>query len=323
MEPVDAGYPRLLKEVRSPPGLDVAGELGADDEVVAIVGSRLSSPYGEEIAYEMAAELVSAGFVVASGLARGIDACAHRGALDAGGRTIAVMGTGRDRIYPGEHFYLARRVAEQGALITQFPPDAAPQPSHFPTRNQTLSGLSLGVVVVEAKRRSGAMLTAGSAADQGRLVMAVPGSVHSPTSAGCHDLLRDGAHLVVSAEQVVQEIRGDPLFVLLGGQKTATAPTEYGDLRDAILSVLRSQRLSLDQLCNRLGAPARDVATAAAQLRLDGVISLREGRYSVAGNRNRTGPSASGRASTTWPATALGRLDRPRPSGMPQLDAGL
>jgi predicted Rossmann fold nucleotide-binding protein DprA/Smf involved in DNA uptake len=153
--------------------------------------------------------------------------------------------------------------------------------------------------------------------------MAVPGSVHSPTSAGCHDLLRDGAHLVVSAEQVVQEIRGDPLFVLLGGQKTAAKQTEYGDLRDALLSVLRSQRLSLDQLCTRLGAPARDVATAAAQLRLDGVISLREGHYSVAGNRNRVGPSASGRASTTWPATAHRRVARPRPSGMPQLDAGL
>jgi DNA processing protein len=323
IEPVDAGYPQLLKEVRSPPGLDVAGELRPEDEVVAIVGSRLSSPYGEEIAYEMAAELVSAGFVVASGLARGIDACAHRGALDAGGRTIAVMGTGRDRIYPGEHFYLARRIAEQGALITQFPPHAVPLPSHFPTRNQTLSGLSLGVVVVEAKRRSGAMLTAGSAADQGRLVMAVPGSVHSPTSAGCHELLRDGAHLVVSAEQVVQEIRADPLFVLLGGQETAAAPAEYGDLRDALLRVLRSQRLSLDQLCTRLGAPARDVATAAAQLRLDGVLSLREGLYSVAGNRNRLGQSASGGASSTCPPTALGRATRPRLSGMPQLDAGL
>ena len=285
VEPAGAAYPLLLKEVSSPPGLDVAGELRADDEVVAIVGSRLSSPYGEDLAYEMAAELVSAGFVVASGLAKGIDACAHRGALDAGGRTIAVMGTGRDRVYPGEHFYLARRIADQGALITQFPPEAAPQPSHFPSRNQTLSGLSLGVVVVEAKRCSGAMLTAGSAADQGRLVMAVPGSVHSPTSAGCHELLRDGAHLVVSAEQVVQEIRRDPLFRLLGDQMPAVAPAEYGDLRDALLRTLRSQRLTLDQICTRIGAPARDVATAAAQLRLDGAVSLREGLYSVASNR--------------------------------------
>src|SRR5437660_655481 len=123
------------------------------------------------------------------------------------------------------------RVAAHGALSTEFPTNAVPQPSHFPTRNPTLGGLSLRVVVVEAKRRSGAMLTAGSAADQGRLVMAVPGSVYSPTSAGCHNLLRDGAHLVVSAEQVVQEIRGDPLIVLLGAQETAPAPAEYGDLR--------------------------------------------------------------------------------------------
>jgi DNA processing protein len=274
--------------VSSPPGLDVAGELRPDDEMVAIVGSRLSSPYGEDLAYEMAAELASAGYVVASGLARGIDACAHRGALDAGGRTIAVMGTGRDRVYPGEHFYLARRIADQGALITQFPPDMAPHPSNFPTRNQTLSGLSLGVVVVEAKVRSGAMLTAGSAAEQGRLVMAVPGSVHSPTSGGCHELIRDGAHLVVSTEQVVQEIRRDPLFRLLGGPAPDAPPPKYGDIRDAILRSLNSRSLTLDQVCTRLGAPARDVATAVAQLRLDGVISLREGLYGVASNRAKT-----------------------------------
>src|SRR6202171_3074593 len=192
LQPDDDGYPALLREIQRPPGLDVAGDLDGGDEVVAIVGSRLSSPYGEDLAYEMAAELASSGIVVASGLARGIDACAHRGALDAGGRTIAVMGTGRDRMYPIEHLALARRISGQGALVTQFEPDSAPVRTTFPTRNQTLSGLSLGVVVVEAKRRSGAMLTAGSAADQGRLVMAVPGSVHSPTSAGCHDLLQIG-----------------------------------------------------------------------------------------------------------------------------------
>jgi DNA processing protein len=129
------------------------------------------------------------------------------------------------------------------------------------------------------------MLTAGAAADQGRLVMAVPGSVHSTTSAGCHELLRDGAHLVVFAEQVGQELRRDPLFRLLGDQMPAAAPAEYGDLRDALLRTLRSQRLTLDQICTRIGAPARDVATAAAQLRLDGAVLLREGLYSVASNR--------------------------------------
>ncbi len=245
----------------------------------------MSSPYGEDVAYEMAAELVSAGFVVASGLARGIDACAHRGALDAGGRTIAVMGTGRDRVYPAEHFYLARRIAERGALITQFPADTPPVPSNFPSRNQTLSGLSLGVVVVEAKRRSGAMLTAGSAADQGRLVMAVPGSVYSPTSAGCHELLRDGAHLVASAEEVVQEIRGDPLFRLLGTPPSSDQPVPYGDIRDDVLRVLRSHRFTLDQVCARTQRPAREVAMAAAQLRLDGAITFRDGLYSANSHR--------------------------------------
>jgi predicted Rossmann fold nucleotide-binding protein DprA/Smf involved in DNA uptake len=153
--------------------------------------------------------------------------------------------------------------------------------------------------------------------------MAGPGSVHSPTSAGCHDLLRDGAHLVVSAEQVVQEIRGDPLFVLLGGSNTGTALPQYGDLRDALLRVLSSQNLSLDQLCTRVGAPAREVATAAARLRLEGSINLRDGHYSVAGNRNRVGRSASGRTSTARLPTEPGRGAGPWPRGMPRLDAGL
>jgi DNA processing protein len=285
LEPGDAAYPALLREIPGPPGLDVAGELVAADEMVAIVGSRLSSPYGEEIAYEMAAELAAAGIVVVSGLARGIDACAHRGALDAGGRTVAVMGTGRDRVYPADHFELARRVAGQGALVTQFPPGTAPVRSNFPTRNQTLSGLSLGVVVVEAKRRSGAMLTAGSAADQGRLVMAVPGSVHSPTSAGCHDLLRDGAHLVSSAEEVVQEVRRDPLFRVLRPAPATPAAAVYGDLRDDLMRLLRARSMTLDQLCTRLGGSAREVATAAAELRLDEAVILRNGQYSALRHR--------------------------------------
>lgn len=286
LEPGDAGYPALLGEIAEPPGIDVCGDVAATDEVVAIVGSRLSSPYGEEIAYEMAAELATAGIVVASGLARGIDACAHKGALDAGGRTIAVMGTGRDRVYPAENTELARRIAAQGALVTQFPPGTAPVRSNFPTRNQTLSGLSLGVVVVEAKRRSGAMLTAGSAADQGRLVMAVPGSVHSPTSAGCHDLLRDGAHLVTSAEEVVQEVRRDPLFRILRpeGDESAAGPI-YGDLRDELLRVLRARSMTLDQLCTRVGGSPRAVAAAAAELRLDEAVILRNGQYSALHHR--------------------------------------
>jgi DNA processing protein len=281
LEPEDEGYPALLREIQRPPGLDVAGHLDPGDEVVAIVGSRQSSPYGEDLAYEMAAELASSGIVVASGLARGIDSCAHRGALDVGGRTIAVMGTGRDSVYPPEHIPLARRICGQGALVTQFEPGSAPIRANFPTRNQTLSGLSLGVVVVEAKRRSGAMLTAGAAADQGRLVMAVPGSIHSPTSAGCHELLRDGAHLVVSGEQVVQEVRGDPLFRVLKPASTAAVAPVYGDLRDDLARVLRSRSLSLDQLCTRTGAPARDVATGMAQLRLEGAVILRQGLYSI------------------------------------------
>jgi len=289
LQPDDEGYPALLREIQRPPALDVAGHLDPGDEVVAIVGSRQSSPYGEDLAYEIAAELAVSGIVVASGLARGIDSCAHRGALDAGGRSIAVMGTGRDRIYPAEHTDLARRLSGQGALVTQFEPDSAPVRSNFPTRNQTLSGLSLGVVVVEARRRSGAMLTAGAAADQGRLVMAVPGSVYSATSEGCHDLLRDGAHLVVSGEQVVQEVRGDPLFRVLKPVQKASLPQAYGDLRDDLARVLGSRSMSLDHVCTRTGASARDVATAMAQLRLDGAVILRQGLYSLTRRGSETG----------------------------------
>jgi DNA processing protein len=285
LQPGDAGYPTLLGEIGEPPELDVAGELVASDEVVAMVGSRQSSPYGEEVAFEMAAELAAAGMVVASGLARGIDACAHRGALAAGGRTIAVMGTGRDRVYPAEHRELARRIAAQGAVVTQFPPGTAPLRSNFPTRNRTLSGLSVGVVVVEAKRRSGAMLTAGAAADQGRLVLAVPGSVHSATSAGCHDLLRDGAHLVTSAEEVVQEMRRDPLFRILNPVVDQPQDAIYGDLRDDLLRLLRGRSMTLDQLCTRVGGSAREVAAAASELRFDEAVILRNGLYSALHHR--------------------------------------
>ena len=259
--------------------IEVAGELDADAEMVALVGSRRCSTYGEELAYDLAGALAGAGLVVVSGLARGIDGSAHRGALDAGGRTVGVMGTGRDTIYPHQHRALARRIVGHGALVTQFPPGTLALPQNFPQRNATISGMSLGVVVVEARRRSGAMLTAGSAGNQGRVVMAVPGSVHNPNSRGCHDLLRDGARLVTDAEEVIQELRADPLFRLLRvAPETERAP-RYGDQRDRILALLQGRPLTLEDVAERLALTARDAATALASLRLDGVIELRGGVY--------------------------------------------
>jgi DNA processing protein len=278
LAPTDPGYPRLLREIGAPPGIEVAGELDADAEMVAIVGSRRCSAYGEDLAYDLGVQLARAGLVVVSGLALGIDGAAHRGALDAGGQTVAVMGTGRDTIYPPQHRTLATRIAGQGALVTQFGLGQVARREHFPQRNATISGMSLGVVVVEARRRSGAMLTASAAGTQGRVVMAVPGSVHTPTSRGCHDLLRDGARLVTGAEEVIQELRADPLFRLLDrGERQPPGP--YGDSRDAVLELLAGRSLTLEEVADRLQLGARETATALAGLRLDRVVELRDGVY--------------------------------------------
>jgi DNA processing protein len=205
--PGEAGYPALLREIPAPPPLWVRGTLDARDGVaVAIVGSRRATPYGLEVAGALAGELAARGVTIVSGLARGIDAAAHRGALAAGGRTIAVLGCGIDRVYPAEHRALAAQVATSGAVVSQFPPGTPPLPGCFAARNRTLAGLAFGVVVVEAAERSGALGTAGFAADLGREVFAVPGRITSPTSAGAHRLLREGATLLQDWMDVVQEL---------------------------------------------------------------------------------------------------------------------
>lgn len=288
--PGSPGYPLLLARIAAPPALVVKGRIIPGAPMLAIVGARRCSPYGEELAYEMAMDLAAGGWTVVSGLARGIDAAAHRGALDAGGATIAVMGTGPDMVYPPEHRHLADRVAASGALVTQFPAGTAPARQNFPLRNETISGLCIGVVVVEARRRSGAMLTAGSAANQGRVVMAVPGSVRNPASRGCHDLLRDGASLVTNAAEVGQESQADPLFRLLAAPAAAPSardsePAWFGDARDAVLDLLQCGNLTLDQLVTGIALPASDVVTAVARLRLDGDVRLRDGTYGIAASR--------------------------------------
>lgn len=253
--------------------------------MVAVVGARRSTAYGEEVAHEIGYELAVAGLVVVSGMARGIDAAAHRGALDAGGRTVAVMGTGPDSIYPPEHRALAERIAGSGALVSQFAVGTRPLKGNFPMRNETISGLSLGVVVVEARRRSGAMLTAGSAGNQGRAVMAVPGSVLNPASQGCHDLVRDGARLVTCARDVLTEVRAESLFRLVDiGRSSAGLHANYGDVRDEVLHLLRTGSMTLDEVVAGLEALGPDVVTAVARLRLDGEIRLRDGAYGIVGS---------------------------------------
>lgn len=209
------GYPPLLAEIAVPPVVvDALGPTApppsAADELarpaVAVVGARRATPYGIGAAESLAEGLAEAGITVVSGLARGVDAAAHRAALRAGGRTLAVLGAAHDRLYPPEHRALAREVAESGALLTEFPPDTRPLPHHFPRRNRIIAGLAAATVVVEARERSGSLSTARHAADSNREVFAVPGPITSSLSAGCHSLLRSGAALVTGVADLLEEL---------------------------------------------------------------------------------------------------------------------
>ena len=204
-------YPRLLSEISDPPTcIWTRGDRGAFAAIgVAVIGARYASEEGLAAAHEIAFDLARAGIVVVSGLARGVDSAAHRGALDAGGRTIAVLGTGIDVVYPAENGELSERIASSGLLVTEFPLGCTPEDWHFPRRNRIISGLSKAVVVVEAKEKSGSLITARLAADQGRDVMAVPGTFVGGRNRGANALLRDGAKLVESAVDILQELGMD------------------------------------------------------------------------------------------------------------------
>ena len=247
----------------------------------AIVGSRRPSPYGEAVAEQLGLELARAGVVIVSGLAIGIDAAAHRGALNAGGVTVAVMGTGVDVIYPAAHAVLAEAiVAAGGALVSQFADGTAPRRHHFPARNHTIAALSDVVVVVEAAEGSGALITAEAALDLNKEVMAVPGSVFSPLSVGTHGLLRDGAGLVQNARDVLvalgvgREVLDDPLAAPEGAGIRLAAG------RDGILSHL-SDVLALNaaEVARKLDLPVAEVLARLTALELDGAVARRHGGY--------------------------------------------
>jgi DNA processing protein len=207
LRPGDPRYPALLGAISAAPTLFVRGELRDDDALaIAIVGARRATPYGIAAAERLASDLAARGVTIVSGLARGIDTAAHRSALAAGGRTLAVLGCGVDVVYPPENEPLARTIESRGAILSQFPPGMPARPGHFPARNRTLAGLALGVVVVEAAERSGALITAGFAGDLGRETFAVPGRITSPTSAGAHRLIQDGAKLVTCWQDIVSEL---------------------------------------------------------------------------------------------------------------------
>jgi DNA processing protein len=204
------GYPGRLASIPDPPPvLWVRGDVGSSPHAVAIVGSRFATPHGLEIGFRLGRGLADAGFDVVSGLARGVDAAAHRGALRGRGRTIAVLGSGVDLVYPPEHATLAQEVIAAGALISEFAPGVPPHGWHFPRRNRIISGISLGVVIVEAAQRSGSLITARCALEQGRSVMAVPGAVLSGRNRGAHSLIRDGAGVVEEARDVIEQLQAD------------------------------------------------------------------------------------------------------------------
>ncbi|MBI5423708.1 MAG: DNA-protecting protein DprA [Opitutae bacterium] len=203
----DAGYPRLLKEITDPPiGLYRKGDYEFDAPCIAIVGSRRTTLYGQATAKKLGAELARLGFCVASGLARGIDTAAHEGALSVGGKTAAVIGTGIDIIYPSENLDLYRRIAESGAVLSEFPFGRKADRQSFAMRNRIVAGMSEAVIVVESDVDGGAMITARFAGEQGRLLFAVPGRIDQPSSAGCHQLIRDGATLLTSVDDLLSEL---------------------------------------------------------------------------------------------------------------------
>lgn len=205
----DSQYPHILKEIATPPPLlFVKGKLCTlNQRQIAIVGSRNPTISGLNNARYFAEQLVHLGFIITSGLALGIDAASHQGALQASGQTIAVMATGMDYIYPASHKSLAGDITENGALVSEFPLGVTPSREHFPRRNRIISGLSLGTLVIEAAERSGSLITAHYAAEQGREVFALPGGIHNPFAAGCHKLIQQGAKLVTNAKEIVEELK--------------------------------------------------------------------------------------------------------------------
>jgi DNA processing protein len=265
-----ADYPVLLRQLPdAPPVLFVKGEVTpADEWAVAIVGTRKATAYGKQVARQLAEELARNGVTIVSGLARGIDGIAHRAALDAGGRTLAVLGSGVDRIYPSEHRKLAREIIEHGALLSDYPLGEPPEARNFPPRNRIISGLSLGVVVVEAGLRSGALITADFAADQGREVFALPGNILSPASQGANRLLRDGATIVTEPRDILEILHLDQV----AEQQVARIMLPENATEATLLDGLSFEPLHVDDLSRKTDLPVETVNSTLVMMELKGMV---------------------------------------------------
>jgi DNA processing protein len=272
-----ADYPRLLREIPDPPlALTLRGSLDAGP-CVAIVGARRASEYGRRVAFEIARDLARAGITIVSGLANGIDAAAHRGALEAGGRTLAVLGTGIDVVYPSWHAELAASVAAHGALVTEFPSGTPPLRFHFPRRNRVISGLSHGTIVVEATEDSGSLLTAAHANEQGRAVFAVPGRLGSALHHGPHRLIREGARLIRGAEDVLEEL-APQLGAVLAARRAAAAVAGLSAAEQSLLAAIERDGLHVDEVIRRAAVPAEQVLETLLALELRGLVSQLPGK---------------------------------------------
>ncbi len=263
-------YPKRLKEIYDfPPVLYVKGTLSPrDDWTVSVVGTRRATNYGRQVTEEITSDLVKNNVTIASGLARGIDTIAHRSALEAGGRTLAVFACGLDIIYPSENAELARRITSQGALVSEYPPGTKPRPDYFPRRNRIMSGLSLGVLVVEAGETSGAMITAHLALEQNREVFAIPGSILSSASLGTNKLIQEGAKLVRDYRDVLQELN----LTVVAHQMEMKDLVSGSETEAALLKQLGHEPIHIDEVCRNSGLPISTVSSTLAMMELKGLV---------------------------------------------------
>ena len=267
----DDEYPARLKEIYDvPPVLYVRGELSPDDErSIAVVGTRKPSAYGREVAYQLTQDVAKSGVTIVSGLALGIDAVAHQAAVDAGRRTVAVLGSGVDVIYPWRHAKLVERIVENGAIVSEHPLGTRPSAQHFPRRNRIMSGMTLGTVVIEAGEKSGALLTAHHALEQNREVFAVPGNVFAPTSRGTNRLIRDSAaKLVIDYKDVLQELN----LSYVGEQIEMAAHFPEDDNEAALLGFVTYDPVHIDEVVRSSGMDISLVSGALAMMELKGVV---------------------------------------------------
>ncbi|MFK8114469.1 MAG: DNA-processing protein DprA [Rubripirellula sp.] len=279
----EVGYPSMLEDLPdAPPLLYVRGEVLAEDEIaVAIVGTRHPTTYGLKQAERFAYALAKAGVTVVSGLARGIDAAAHEGALDGGGRTIAVLGSGLDQLYPSEHEGLASAVAADGAVISEYSPFAKPRGGMFPQRNRLIAGLSLATLVVEAPDRSGALITARLAGEQNREVLAVPGPVTSRASRGCNQLIRDGAKLVQTVDDILEELGPVRESVSMDSGREVRNGSELAlnEIERQVLDAIEVTSTLVDEVIQRSKLPANRVIAVISVLEMRRLVRRLSGQY--------------------------------------------